>query len=181
MEAKGHLLSQVVVLEVRALDAGELAARVDFLAIAQVADNPVVALLRAVGPHLADEGRVEIMPLLGLGVLQDALEGYLCGVPSGLRLAVARQGFFLGSLLLFHLTGALSLELLHVLCRRLDGDEEAAGTHLDVFRVHGTALHELLKLCCHILRHLHVVEGGKKMERLFHTIDERLVVEISDV
>lgn len=145
-----NYLSQIIELEVCTLDAGELTAGVNVLTVTQVGNHLVVTVLGAFGLDLADKWGIDIVRLLSLGQQDDTLEDNLGGIPSRLRLAVLRQGLFLSRLLHLELAatgaaGSLCLELLHRVCRSLDGDKERTPVHLDVLGVHGATAHELLQ------------------------------------
>ena len=53
--------------------------------------------------------------------------------------------------------------------------------HLDVLGVHDTAAPELLQLVHYRLVDLYILQRGKEVDGFFYTIDESLVVEISNI
>ena len=176
-----QLLSEEIKFEVLALDAWILASGVDILATTQVSKHLVVALLNTFSLYLAHKRRIDIVTLLRLGSYDDALEGYLCCIPTWLGQAVIGQSLLLGSLLRLVLAGAFGFELFHRGSRRLDDNKERTLADLDVFGEHGSAGHEPLQFESDAVVDFDVAQRSKKVESLLDTINERLFVEVSDI
>ena len=170
-------------LEVCAFWRGELATRVDVLAVFQVVDDALVAVDTRFSVYVSGEKCVLIMVLFGTGDENDALEFQRATVPTFLFHVEFFGTLFLSAL--FYDVGilgrpAVGFEFFECFCGVLDEQEVGSWANVATFGVRHVASAVVIDRIFNLWGHYKVVETFEEFHDFFRCMEECLVVKVSD-